>query len=80
MQGTTKEKEIAGPRGLKAQKKKHQEGKEIHGKRLKKNSQDPQQLPRGADPSRCISTVKRKIKIVRKKRTRKENKKQSKSH
>ena len=43
---------IKRPRGLKAQTKKHQEGKETHGKRL--SSQDPQQSSRGTDPSRRI--------------------------
>ena len=40
------------PRRLEAQTKKHQEGKETHGKRL--SSQDPQKPSRGADPSRRI--------------------------
>ena len=56
---------------MKAPKKKHQEGKEIHGERLKKNSQDPQQLPGGPGPSRRISTVKRKIKTVQKEKDKK---------
>ena len=52
---------IKRPRRLEAQTKKHQEGKETHGKRLKKNSQDPQQPPRGADPSKRISTVRGRL-------------------
>ena len=38
VQGDHKREEMAGPRGLKPKekKKKHQEGKETHGKRLKK--------------------------------------------
>ena len=60
--GTTKEKK-SKPRRLEAQKKKHQEGKETHGKRL--NSQDPQQPSRDADPSR--RTVKRRLRQLERK-------------
>ena len=55
------------PRRLEAQTKKHQEEKEIHGKRI--SSQDPQQPSRGTDPSR--HTVKRKTRTAQKKRTEK---------
>ena len=65
---------IKRPRKREAQTKKHQEEKEIHGKRI--SSQDPQQPSRGADPSR--HTVKRKTRTARKKLIEKENKKQSK--
>ena len=61
VQGDHERKRNDRPKRLEAQKKKHQEGKETHDKRLKKNSQDPQQPPRGADPSRCISTVKGRL-------------------
>ena len=51
---------IKRPRKREAQTKKHQEEKEIHGKRI--SSQDPQQPSRGADPSR--HTVKRKTRTA----------------
>ena len=72
MQGDHERKRNGRPKRLEAQKKKHQEGKETHGKRLKKNSQDPQQPPRGADPSRRISTVKGRLRQFERKDKKKE--------
>ena len=67
MQGDHERKRNGRPKRLEAQKKKYQEGKETHGKRLKKNSQDPQQPPRGADPSKRISIVKGRLRQFKRK-------------
>ena len=51
---------IKKPKRLDSQTKKHQEEKEIHGKKI--SSQDPQQPSRGTDPSK--DTVKRKTRTA----------------
>ena len=61
VQGDHERKRNGRPKRLEVQKKKHQEGKETHGKRLKKNSKDSQQPPRDVDPSKRISIVKGRL-------------------
>ena len=56
--------------------KKHQEGKETHGKRL--SSRNPQQLSRGADPSR--RTVKRRLRQLERKGQEKKIRNRAKKH
>ena len=56
--------------------KKHQEEKKTHGKRL--SSRDPQQLSRGADPSR--RTVKRRLRQLERKGQEKKIRNRAKKH
>ena len=60
--GTTKEKN-GRPKRLEAQRKKEEASRRKRNPRqeIKENSQDPQQPPRGTDPSRRISTVKGRL-------------------
>ena len=65
MQGDHEREEIAGPKGLRPKEKKRKEEasrrKRNPRQEIKENSQDPQQSPRSADPSRRISTVKGRL-------------------
>ena len=62
MQGDHEREEMAGPRGLKPKEKEEASRRKRNPQQeIKENSQDPQQPPRGADPSRHISTVKGRL-------------------
>ena len=70
VQGDHEREEVAGPRGLKPKRSIKKEEKPT-SRDWRRNSQDPQRPPRGADPPRRISKVKERLRQFERKRQKK---------